>query len=58
MTAILETPASSRFVLGNPLTQLLDKPTADFTRADLIELGPQRRAKAMRKVMHRDPHRH
>src|SRR3954471_9724882 len=42
MPATLETPVRSRFALGNPLVRLLDKPAADFTRADMIEVIAQK----------------
>ncbi len=40
------------------VVQVLLHEQDDRLARDLRELGPQQRAKAMRKIMHRDPHRH
>jgi hypothetical protein len=37
---------------------LLRKEQDERIAKDLSELGPQQRARLMRKIMHRDPHRH
>jgi glutamine synthetase len=42
MPATLEATVRSRFALGNPLVRLLDKPAAEFTRADMIEVIAQK----------------
>ncbi len=42
MPLTLDKPIPSPFVLGNPLVRLLDKPAAEFTRTDLIEVIAQK----------------